>query len=237
MNRRSILSLFLAAAFAAFAGVAPRAQEAEATKKETFVIFKTTMGTFVAVLEMERTPLTAGNFKGLADGSKEWTDPKTGQKVNRPFYDGLTFHRVAKGFVIQGGCPLGTGTGGPGYMIKREIVPALRHKKGSLSMARSQNPDSAGSQFFVCLEDTPALDDGYAVFGHVVAGQEVVDAIGKVRITPQMGPNDGRPVETVTMERVVVVEGTKADYEAKLAELNAPAEAEAAPAVEAPAAP
>jgi peptidyl-prolyl cis-trans isomerase A (cyclophilin A) len=185
-----------------------------------YAIFMTSMGNFTAKLEMERAPRTAANFKGLAEGSLPFVDPQTRQRVTRPYYDGLIFHRVARNFVIQGGCPQGNGRGGPGHSIDLEIHPQLRHTKGALSMARSSDPNSAGSQFFVTLAPTPSLDGAYAVFGYVIDGQDVVDAIGQVPIRPQMGPTDGRPVQDVRMNRVVIVEGDDAAWRARLAELT-----------------
>lgn len=114
------------------------------------------------VLEGAETPLTVTNFVKLAQAH---------------FYDGLTFHRVVPDFVIQGGDPNGNGAGGPGYAIKLEIAKGLKHKKGAISMARTAQPDSAGSQFFITLAATPHLDDQYAVFGWVKSGQDVVDSI------------------------------------------------------------
>ena len=106
--------------------------------------------------------------------------------INKGFYDGLCFHRVISGFMIQGGCPQGTGTGGPGYCIKGEFLfngvdNKLKHKRGVLSMARSQSPNSAGSQFFLMHEDSPHLDGQYAAFGKVIEGIEVVDAIAATK--------------------------------------------------------
>jgi peptidyl-prolyl cis-trans isomerase B (cyclophilin B) len=141
------------------------------------VHFETTKGEIVAELFDDDAPGTVANFAGLADGSKEWTDPKTRQKVKRPFYDGLTFHRVVPNFVIQGGCPLGTGTGGPGYNIKCETSGKKQvHQRGSLSMAHAGR-DTGGSQFFICHTATPHLDRKHTVFGQVLSGLEVVDAI------------------------------------------------------------
>ena len=126
------------------------------------------------VIEVELNPsvapLTVENFVKLA---------------NKDFYNGLTFHRVIKGFMIQGGCPKGNGTGGPGYSIKGEfyangINNPLRHTRGVISMARAMDPDSAGSQFFIMHQDAPHLDGQYAAFGKVVKGIEVVDAIASV---------------------------------------------------------
>jgi peptidyl-prolyl cis-trans isomerase B (cyclophilin B) len=139
--------------------------------------FETDKGEIVAELFEADAPNTVANFAGLAAGTKEWTDPKTGQKVKRPYYDGLTFHRVVPNFVIQGGCPIGNGTGGPGYKIKCEVDNNPRkHKRGSLSMAHA-GKDTGGSQFFICHAAPAHLDGKHTVFGQVVKGLEVVDAI------------------------------------------------------------
>ncbi len=124
--------------------------------------------------------------------------------VKEGFYDGLTFHRVIPGFMIQGGCPLGTGTGGPGWHIKGEFlangVPnSLKHTRGVLSMARAQNPNSAGSQFFIMHKDAPYLDGQYAAFGKVVSGMDVVDEIAEV----PTNAND-KPLKAQIMKRVYV---------------------------------
>lgn len=138
---------------------------------------KTSRGEIVAELFEAETPGTVANFVGLATGTKEWVDPKSGQKVRRPFYDGLTFHRVVPNFVIQGGCPAGTGSGGPGYTIKCETsAPRQKHVRGSLSMAH-RGPNTGGSQFFICHAPAPHLDGKHTVFGQVTSGLEVVDAI------------------------------------------------------------
>jgi peptidyl-prolyl cis-trans isomerase B (cyclophilin B) len=117
------------------------------------------------------------NFVGLVEGSKEWKDPKTGAKVTRPFYDGLTFHRVIANFMIQGGDPAGNGSGGPGYEIKCETGGKKQvHKRGSLSMAH-RGKDTGGSQFFICHSPQSHLDRKHTVFGQVTTGLEVVDKI------------------------------------------------------------
>src|SRR5687768_14519621 len=122
------------------------------------VHFETTKGEIVAELFEDDAPGTVENFAGLVTGSKEWKDPKTGEKVKKPFYDGLTFHRVVPNFVIQGGCPLGNGTGGPGYKIPCETGGKRQvHKRGSLSMAHA-GKDTGGSQFFICHSAPSHLD-------------------------------------------------------------------------------
>jgi len=148
------------------------------------VTFQTNLGTFQAELYEEQAPTTAGNFLKLArDG----------------FYDGVVFHRVIEGFMIQGGDPTGTGRGGPGYTIDDEFAPGLAHDaEGVLSMANA-GPNTGGSQFFVTLAATPWLDGKHAVFGKVVDGMDVVRGIGKV----STGPGD-KPREDVVMEKVTV---------------------------------
>jgi peptidyl-prolyl cis-trans isomerase B (cyclophilin B) len=143
------------------------------------VHFETTKGEMVAELYEQEAPGTVANFVGLITGEKEWKDPKSGEKVKRPFYDGLTFHRVVPNFVIQGGCPLGTGTGGPGFTIKCETSGAKqKHERGSLSMAHA-GKDTGGSQFFICHAPAPHLDRKHTVFGQVISGQDVIDKIQK----------------------------------------------------------
>jgi len=120
--------------------------------------FDTTEGSFTIRLFEKEAPLTVANFVGLAEGSKEWKDPVTGENKKAPFYDGVVFHRVINGFMIQGGDRLGQGTGGPGYKFADEFHPSLRHDRaGILSMANA-GPNSNGSQFFITLGPTPHLD-------------------------------------------------------------------------------
>lgn len=144
-------------------------------------IFETSEGTFKIKLFADKTPKTVENFVGLAEGTKEFTDPKTSKKEKKPFYDGLIFHRVIPNFMIQGGCPLGTGTGGPGYRFEDEIVKGLSHDKpGKLSMANA-GPGTNGSQFFITVAATPWLDGKHTVFGEVVEGYDIVEKISKVK--------------------------------------------------------
>ncbi|MCF8081355.1 MAG: peptidylprolyl isomerase, partial [Desulfobacterales bacterium] len=153
---------------------------------------ETNHGTFEAELYAKECPETVWNFINLAEDRQQ-------ALTKGPFYDGLTFHRVIDGFVIQGGCPQGTGTGGPGYRFGDEFHPDLRHDgAGVLSMANA-GPGTNGSQFFVTLAPTPHLDDRHSVFGKVVKGLDVVEKIGKVAT----GPGD-RPKEPVVMEKVTI---------------------------------
>jgi peptidyl-prolyl cis-trans isomerase A (cyclophilin A) len=162
--------------------------------------FTTSVGNFTARLFDAETPATAANFSGLAEGTKEWTDPRSGRKVKQPYFNGTIFHRVIAGFMIQGGDPLGQGTGGPGYTFADEFNPKLRHSKaGILSMA-NRGPDTNGGQFFITLAATPWLDDKHTVFGEIVDGMDVVKKIGS---TPTSKPGD-RPVKPITIESVTI---------------------------------
>ena len=155
-------------------------------------IFETNQGTFEIELYAKECPETVWNFINLAEGRQS-----TDREGN--FYDGLIFHRVIAGFMIQGGCPSGTGTGGPGYKFDDEFDTSLRHSsEGILSMANA-GPGTNGSQFFITLGPTPHLDDNHAVFGKVTEGMDVVKKIGST----QTGPGD-RPVEDVVMEKVTI---------------------------------
>lgn len=141
-------------------------------------------------LDPASAPISCENFEKL---------------VREGFYDGLTFHRIIKGFMIQGGCPQGTGTGGPGYTIKGEfsangVDNPIRHVRGVISMARSADPDSAGSQFFIVHEDAPHLDGQYAAFGRVVEGMDVVDEIAATRTNFRDAPLKKQVMARVYME-------------------------------------
>ena len=166
----------------------------------TYAHFTTSEGAFTAKLFDQETPNTVANFTGLADGSKEWTDPRTGRKVKQPYYNGTVFHRVIDGFMIQGGDPLGQGTGGPGYTFNDEFHASLRHgKAGILSMA-NRGPNTNGGQFFITLAATPWLDNKHSVFGEIVSGMDVVKKIGS---TATSKPGD-RPLKPITVEKVVI---------------------------------
>jgi peptidyl-prolyl cis-trans isomerase A (cyclophilin A) len=165
-----------------------------------FAHFTTSEGTFTARLFDAEVPKTVANFAGLAEGTTEWTDPRTGKKTKEPYYNGTIFHRVIADFMIQGGDPLGQGTGGPGYKFADEFNPKLRHSKpGILSMANS-GPDTNGGQFFITLVPTSWLDNKHSVFGEIVDGMDVVNKIGK---TATSKPGD-RPVKPITINSVKI---------------------------------
>jgi peptidyl-prolyl cis-trans isomerase A (cyclophilin A) len=163
--------------------------------------FATSEGNFTIHLFDEQAPNTVANFVGLAEGTKEWTDPRTGKKVTAPYYDGIVFHRVIDGFMIQGGDPLGKGIGGPGYEFADEFHPSLRHDRaGILSMA-NRGPNTNGGQFFITLAPTPHLDNRHSIFGEVVEGLDVVKKIGRARTAAGDRPTPDIEIQTVTIER------------------------------------
>src|SRR3979490_703890 len=163
----------------------------------TYAIFETSQGNVVVRLLEAEAPKTEANFVGLPEGTKEFTNEKTGQKEKKPFYDGLIFHRVIPQFMIQGGCPQGSGMGGPGYQFADGFKPPLKTTRaGKLSMANS-GPGTNGSQFFITVAATPWLDNRHSIFGEIVEGQDVADKISNV-------PRDSgdRPRTPVTLQKV-----------------------------------
>jgi peptidyl-prolyl cis-trans isomerase A (cyclophilin A) len=184
--------LILTALLAVVAGgIMSEAQEKQEKKEPLYATLKTSMGDVVIHLFEDKAPKTVANFVGLATGTKEWTDPKTREKVKRPLYNGTIFHRVIPDFMVQGGDPLGTGTGGPGYRFEDEFNPDLKHSKaGILSMANA-GPNTNGSQFFITHKATPWLDGKHAVFGEVVKGQDVINTMAGVPRGAQDRPRTG----------------------------------------------
>jgi len=196
----------MALAFAGFASVVQA--ETKNLPDGLYAQMETSKGTIVLQLEYEKTPLTVANFVGLSEGTKFYSkNPGESPKdQGKPFYDGLTFHRVIPDFMIQGGDPQGAGTGGPGYRFRNEIDPSLKHDRaGILSMANA-GPDTNGSQFFITHKETPWLDGKHTVFGHVVEGQDVVNKIQK-----------GDTIKTIKIlrigEKAKAFKGNEADFE------------------------
>lgn len=166
-----------------------------------YAIFETSMGNITCQLFEKEAPKTVANFVGLAEGTKEWIDPKTGQKVKKRFYDGLIFHRVIPDFMIQGGDPLGRGTGGPGYRFEDEFHPDLKFDRpGRLAMANA-GPNTNGSQFFITEVPTPHLNNRHTIFGQCNEGLDVVQKIARVPTDPMDRPLNGVVIKKLTILR------------------------------------
>jgi peptidyl-prolyl cis-trans isomerase A (cyclophilin A) len=174
---------------------------------ELYATLETTKGNIRLRLLPDHAPKTVQNFVGLAEGTKEWTDPKTGQPSHQRFYDGLGFHRVIEGFMIQGGCPLGTGTGSPGYAFDDEIHPDLQFDRPYLlAMANAgiqRGRGTNGSQFFISVVPTPHLNRKHTIFGEVAdeESRKVVDAIATTPTSAGDRPRERVVINTVTIER------------------------------------
>lgn len=166
-----------------------------------YATLQTNHGDVVIQLFPDQAPKTVENFVGLAEGKKEWTDPTTGAKTKDPFYDGLVFHRIIPGFMIQGGCPRGDGRGGPGYSFKDEFHPDLAFDRPYLLAMANSGPGTNGSQFFVTVGPTPHLNNKHTIFGEVSdqVSRDVIDKIASVRT----GRGD-RPVDPVVISHVEV---------------------------------
>ena len=165
-------------------------------------ILHTNHGDITINLFGDHAPKTVANFVGLATGTQEYTDPRTGSSTTGKFYDGVIFHRIIEGFMIQGGDPLGTGTGGPGYTFADEFHPELSFSKPYLLAMANAGPGTNGSQFFITLAPTTWLNRKHTIFGEVAdqASRDIVDALGKA----PTGPGD-RPAEPVVIETVEIV--------------------------------
>jgi peptidyl-prolyl cis-trans isomerase A (cyclophilin A) len=162
----------------------------------------TNNGTMVARLYDKEAPKTVQNFVGLAEGKKQWRNPRTKTMVRRPYYNNLTFHRIIPNFMIQGGDPTGTGMGGPGFKFNDEVTPKLKHDRpGIVSMANA-GPNTNGGQFFITVAPYPTLDGHYSIFGEVVEGLDNVMAISKVPTTGARGNPQNRPLKPVIMKSV-----------------------------------
>lgn len=170
--------------------------------EQLYATLKTNQGDIEVRLLPNHTPKTVKNFVELAKGEREWTNPETGEKSTAPLYDGTVFHRVISGFMIQGGDPLGNGTGGPGYQFEDEFHPDLAFTKPYLLAMANAGPGTNGSQFFITVSPTAWLTRKHSIFGEVVdeASQKVVDAIA----TAQTNPRTDRPVNDVVIDSVVI---------------------------------
>jgi peptidyl-prolyl cis-trans isomerase A (cyclophilin A) len=162
---------------------------------------RTTEGTVTIRLFPDQAPKTVRNFVELAEGSREWTDPRTGSVTKEKLYDGTIFHRVIAGFMIQGGDPLGTGTGGPGYKFADEIHPDLTFDRPYLLAMANAGPGTNGSQIFITVGPTPWLTGKHTIFGEVIEGADVVDKISRVQTRPGDRPMNDVVLQSVTFQR------------------------------------
>ncbi len=196
---KTTIGLFVLVA-GAFAQTPPAAAPAAPAREPgLYATINTTLGAITVKFYEKEAPITVKNFVGLARGTKQWKDPKTGQMVSRPLYTGTIFHRVIPGFMIQGGDPLGTGMGDPGFTIPDEFVPALKFDvPGRLAMANTGQPHTGGSQFFITDVPTPHLNGLHTIFGQVVEGQDVVHKIISVPTAHE------KPVTPVKITSVVI---------------------------------
>jgi peptidyl-prolyl cis-trans isomerase A (cyclophilin A) len=170
----------------------------------TYATLHTNKGDIKVQLFPDHAPKTVRNFVGLADGSQEWSDPRTGEKKSTPLYDGVVFHRVISGFMIQGGDPLGTGTGGPGYKFGDEIHPELQFDRPYLLAMANAGPGTNGSQFFITVGATPWLNTKHTIFGEVAdqPSRDVVDAIAAAPVGRMDRPVDDVVISSITVESV-----------------------------------
>ena len=169
-----------------------------------YATLRTNHGAIKVQLFPDHAPKTVQNFVGLADGSREWTDPRTRAKGNGPLYAGTVFHRVINGFMIQGGDPLGTGTGGPGYEFQDEFHPELQFSKPYLLAMANAGPGTNGSQFFITVGATPHLNRKHTIFGEVAdqASRDVVNSIAKTPVGRQDRPKQDVVIESIEIEKV-----------------------------------
>jgi peptidyl-prolyl cis-trans isomerase A (cyclophilin A) len=162
---------------------------------------QTNQGKIVVRLFPDHAPKTVRNFVELAEGGRQWTDPSTGRETTGKLYDGTIFHRIIPDFMIQGGDPLGSGRGGPGYKFADEIHPDLRFDRSHLLAMANAGPGTNGSQFFITVVPTPWLNGKHTIFGEVIEGADVVDAISRLKTGSQDRPAEDVVLESVTVDR------------------------------------
>jgi peptidyl-prolyl cis-trans isomerase A (cyclophilin A) len=169
--------------------------------EDLYATLKTNHGDIEIRLFPNHAPKTVANFVGLATGTKEWSNPATGEKSTKPLYPGTIFHRVIPGFMIQGGDPLGSGRGGPGYRFADEFHPDLGFSRPYLLAMANSGPATNGSQFFVTVGPTPHLNNKHTIFGEVTRGSEIVDAISKTPTGSQDRPKTDVVISEIVVER------------------------------------
>ncbi len=195
-------NLFLAVSIMMMTLIPEASAEEKKLAPGLYAIFNTSQGKITVQLFEKESPKTVANFVGLAEGTKEWTDPNSKEKVKKPFYNGIIFHRVIPGFMIQGGDPLGSGIGGPGYQFEDEFDSDLKFDRpGRLAMANA-GPNTNGSQFFITEGATTHLNNKHTIFGQVYDGQDIVQKIARVPRDRRDRPNTPVVIETLEIVRI-----------------------------------
>ncbi len=203
MNQKFSLVFCSVFVIALAAATAPAALAQKQRKPGVYATFQTSEGAIVCELYEKEAPVTVKNFEDLAEGNKEYTDPKTGQKKKGRYYDGTVFHRVIPDFMIQGGDPTGTGSGDPGYTFKNESAPNLNFDKpGRLAMA-NRGRNTNGSQFFITEGPVGLSASDYTIFGQVIEGLDVVKKIARVPKDPS-NPEHSKPVKPPVLQKVTI---------------------------------
>lgn len=198
----TLLNTFLVFSFVMLAFIPDASAGDKKLPSGLYAIFNTSLGEITITLFEKESPITVKNFVDLAEGTKEWTDPLTKKKVKKPLYDGLIFHRVIPGFMIQGGDPMGNGMGGPGYQFEDEFASGLKFDRpGRLAMANA-GPGTNGSQFFITGGATAHLNNRHTIFGQVYDGQKVVKSIEGVSRDRRDRPATDVVIKTVQILRV-----------------------------------
>jgi peptidyl-prolyl cis-trans isomerase A (cyclophilin A) len=195
-------AVFLLLLTAALQAIGQTKSESKPLRPGLYAVFNTSMGGFTAELYEKYTPVAVRNFVGLAQGSKAWREPKTGNMVKRPMYEGITFHRVLRGIMIQSGDPTGTSSHDCGFHVNDEFLPGLTFDHvGRLAVANSGQPNSGACQFFITVDIMKEWNDKYTIFGQVVTGMDVVNAINRL---PGHGDKPDKPaiLRSVTIERI-----------------------------------
>lgn len=201
---RLVTVAWMASALMAQTPEAPQAAAAKPARENgLYAVMTTSQGVITLRLFEKEAPITVRNFTGLVHGTKEFRDPKTGQMVKRPFFTGVTFHRVIPGFMIQAGDPTGIGNYDPGYTIPDEFVPTLKFDEpGRLAMANAEQPHTGSTQFFITEVPTPHLNGKHTIFGQVVEGQDVVTKIANVPRGADDKPKTAVKISSIKLERV-----------------------------------
>jgi peptidyl-prolyl cis-trans isomerase A (cyclophilin A) len=201
-NRSIIITLLAVAGLGAFGLGTAQEPGAKGREPGLYATFETSVGTFVIQLLEDKAPRTVENFVGLARGTKPWVDAKTGERVRRPFYDGLTFFGVTPNLAVRAGCPKNDGSSGPGYVIHDEISPELQFDRPGRVAMYTAKPNEGGSQFMITIRPALFMNGKFTIFGQVVEGLDVVEQIARAPVDDNGRPREDIVIRKVTLERV-----------------------------------